>query len=198
MLMADVFSITLIIVGFLLAQQGLWLMSRALWPGRCAAATVRCRRNPVACVLLGIPVTVVAVVSIAVAGNALGAIGQVSAFALAILYWIYANVGTAGFVTHVGQRLSSPADETRPWAATVRGGVAIELAWLVPFAGWFGVFPLSIVLGAGATTLSWFRMKAAASTLAPPMSPATSTSEISRMIEPTPGYVVREPAEALR
>jgi hypothetical protein len=189
MLMADVMSITLSILGFLLAQQGLWLISRALWPRRLAAATLRCRRNPVASFLVGLPVTAAWIFGVTLAGKAFGAAGQVAAFALFILYWVYANVGTAGFVTHVGQRLSSPADEARPWAATVRGGVAVELAWLVPFVGWFGVLPVSVILGAGATTLSFFRVKEPA---------AAPGDAVAPRVEARPGFVLREPAESLR
>ena len=197
MLMADVFSVTLIILGFSLAQQGLWLLSRALWPGRFAAATLRCRRNPVASFLVGLPVTGAWMFAVTVAGKAFGAAGQVAAFALFILFWVYANVGTAGFVTHVGQRLSSPADASRPWAATVRGGVATELAWLVPFVGWFGVMPVSIVLGAGATTLSWFRAKERQE-LGAPTTPAAVEVAGAMSVPRQPGYVLSEPAEALR
>lgn len=159
MLMADVMTVTLVILGFLVSQQGLWLLCRALWPRRFAAATARCGRNPVASFLVGLPVTAVAMALVAFAGNAMGAAGQVAAFALFIGYWVYANLGTAAFVTHVGQRLASPADEARPWAATVRGGVATELAWLVPIVGWFALMPASVILGAGAVTLALLRPK---------------------------------------
>src|SRR6266516_7053806 len=127
MLMADVLSITFSIVGFLLAQQGLWLVSRALWPRRFAAATLRCRRNPVASFGVGLPVTAGTILLITIIGKRFGAIGQIAAFTLFVLFWIYANVGVAGLVTHIGQRLQSPADDARPWAATVRGGVVTEL-----------------------------------------------------------------------
>src|SRR5687767_4156106 len=156
MLMADVMLWTLVIVGFCLAQQGLWLLCRALWPRRLAAATEHCARRPVVSFLVGLPVTAAAIASVAVAGNALGAVGQALAFAGFIAFWVYANLGAAAFATYVGQRLTSPADLARPWAATVRGGVALELAWLVPVVGWLGVFPVSVVLGTGAVTLAMF------------------------------------------
>ena len=197
MLMADVLSITLVILGFLLTQQGLWLLSRALWPRRFAATTERARRNPAASFLIGLPVTGVAVLLVALAGNAFGAVGQVAAFALFVLYWIYANVGVAGFVTHLGQRLKSPADDARPWAATVRGGVVLELAWLPPILGWPGLLFASIILGAGAMTLSFFRVKEPASETVVP-TPLRSSMVPPAAIEATPGYIVREPAEALR
>ena len=167
MLMADVMLWTLVIVGFCLAQQGLWLLCRALWPGRLAAATERCNRRPVVSFLVGLPVTAAAMAAVAVAGNALGAVGQALAFAGFIAFWVYANLGTAAFATYVGQRLTSPADLARPWAATVRGGVALELAWLVPVVGWLGVFPVSIVLGTGAVTLAMFSRRRGAEAQAP-------------------------------
>jgi hypothetical protein len=197
MLMADVLSITLSILGFLLAQQGLWLISRALWPRRFSAATLRCRRNPVASFVVGVPVTAAWLVLVAVVSRWFGAAGQIASFALFILYWIYANVGTAGFVTHVGQHLASPADEARPWAATVRGGVATELAWLVPFVGWFGVLPVSIVLGAGATTLSLFCAKERVES---PVQSGTVFPHPGAAHEPAlpVAYAQHEPAEVLR
>ena len=196
MLMADVMIWTLGIVGFLLAQQGLWLLCRALWPDRLAAATDRCRQRPVTSFLVGLPVAAAVVAGIAVAGNTLGAAGQAAAFAGFILFWVYANLGTAAFATYLGQRLTSPADLARPWAATVRGGVALELAWLVPIVGWIGLLPASIVMGTGAVTLAMFGRKvSAASTeaVAPPplpqaySAPATATD-----------FRAPEPAEALR
>jgi len=63
----------------------------------------------------------------------------------------------SGFVTMIGERLASPADMGRPWRATVRGGVALELTYLVPIIGWFGVLPASMILGAGAMTMSLFK-----------------------------------------
>ena len=197
MLMADVMLWTLATVGFLLAEQGLWLLCRALWPRRLAAATERCRTRPVVCFLVGLPVAGAAIAGIAVAGNALGAPGQAMAFGGFILFWIYANLGTAAFATYLGERLASPADLARPWAATVRGGVAMELAWLVPIVGWVGLLPASIVMGAGAVTLAMFQRAPKTrviDTLAPPPLPATYTRASPG------GYqdVAAEPAEVLQ
>jgi len=89
-------------------------------------------------------------------GKSFGAIGQIAAWIFAGLFVFYAGVGTSGFVTLIGQRLASPSDLNRPWRATVRGGVALELSCLIPIIGWLGIFPASIILGAGAMTLSFF------------------------------------------
>jgi hypothetical protein len=194
MLMADVMSITLSVVGFLLFQQGLWLLSRALWPRRFAATTERARRNPVASFLVGLPVTGVAILLVVVAGKAFGAVGQVAAFTIFVLFWIYANVGVAGFISHIGHRLPSPADEARPWAVTVRGGVVLELSWLPPIIGWPGLLFASIILGAGAMTLSFFKIRQPV----PAFSPPADAIRPDPAIEMTSAYTIREPAETLR
>jgi hypothetical protein len=198
MLMADVMLWTLGIVGFLLAQQGLWLLCRALWPRRLAAATERCRTRPVVSFLVGLPVVAAVITCIVVAGNALGAVGQAVAFGGFILFWIYANLGTAAFATYLGERLTSPADLARPWAATIRGGVAMELAWLVPIVGWIGLLPASIVMGTGAVTLALFNRKPAIreaeATVPPPLPGVYAPAPV----EIFPKEKIAEPAEALR
>ena len=157
MLMADVFSIALSIVGFLAALQGLWLVCRAVWPGRFERAVRRCERGLGLPLLTGVVVTAVAVVFISVA-NALGGAGQALAITLFGIYLVYGGIGTAALATMLGNRLASPVDDLRPWRATVRGGVALELAFVLPIIGWFGLLPLAIVIGAGATTLTlWSR-----------------------------------------
>lgn len=157
MLLASVFAWPLFIIGLLLSFQGLWLTSRALWPARVQAAAGRCRRNGVASFFVGLPIVAIAIVFSVAVGRAGGAPGQILAFFVAGLWFVYANVGIAGLATHIGQRLASPADADRPWRATLRGGIALELAWLTPVPGWVALLPISIILGTGAATLSFFR-----------------------------------------
>ena len=65
------------------------------------------------------------------------------------LFVLFASTGVAGLATTIGHRLPSPADADRPWKATIRGGIVLELAYLVPFLGWFVLLPGSLILGAG-------------------------------------------------
>src|SRR5688500_10241843 len=127
MIMADTFAIVLSIVGFLLSLQGLWLVSLAMWPSRVALTVGRCESNAVRSFLVGIVATTVVVVLTTIAGKAMGAVGQVVAWAIGSLFTVYANVGVAGLATHVGRRLPSPADKGRAWRTMVRGGIALEL-----------------------------------------------------------------------
>jgi hypothetical protein len=165
MLLADDVAIALSIIGFLLSLQGLWMLSRALWPTRVQNASFRVHRNGIASFFLGL-VIIVAVIVAAGSAAKLGAPGQFFAFALGSAFVVYANVGVAGLATHIGRRLPSPSDTDRPWRATVRGGVALELAYLVPIVGWLGLLPISLILGAGANTLAFFALPEA--TLAQP------------------------------
>ena len=189
MLFGDVIAIALSIIGFLLSLQGLWLVSQALWPGRVEKATSHCGKGNLRCFLMGLPVTLIGAFFAAVVARA-GTFGQLSAFAVALLYIVYANVGVAGLVTHIGRRLSSPVDADRPWKATVRGGVALELAWLIPVLGWLGLLPITLIVGAGAMTLSFFgaarRTETAGTWAAPALAPIPAPPPMPRAQRPRP------------
>ena len=155
MLLGDVAAIALSIIGFLLSLQGLWLLCRAMWPNR-LRKTAEVSRRWLRCFIIGVPVTAAAILLAVFVGKTFGALGQIVAWILVGIFVFYAGVGTSGFVTLIGQRLASPSDLERPWRATVRGGVALELTCLIPIVGWLGILPSSIILGAGAMTLSLF------------------------------------------
>lgn len=152
----DVLGVTFSVLGFLLSLQGLWLLCRAMFPNRVHAAAQRCRSNGIACFFTGAVVLgVVTILAVVIARRA-GTPGQVAAWVIATLMVMYAGTGMSGFATFLGQRLAAPSDARRPWQATIRGGIALEFAFLLPIVGWFGLLPASLILGAGATTLSFF------------------------------------------
>ncbi|HWE03839.1 MAG TPA: hypothetical protein VG326_15650 [Tepidisphaeraceae bacterium] len=154
--LGDVWAIALGIIGLLLSLQGLWLVCRALWPRLVERSAARCELRPVASFFLGLLVSAAALFVGVGAGKRLGAPGQMAGFAILFFYVIYSGIGVAGFVTHIGRRLESPADAVRSWRATVRGGVALQLAYLIPLLGWFGILPISFVVGCGAATMAIF------------------------------------------
>ncbi len=172
MLLGDVAAIALSIIGFLLSLQGLWLLCRALWPSR-LRKTAECSRRWLRCFFVGLPVTAIAIALAIFIGKSFGAVGQIAAWIFAGIFAFYAGLGTSGFVTLIGQRLDSPYDLDRPWRATIRGGVALELTCLIPIIGWLGILPASIILGAGAMTLSLFKADAS------PPQPRPKTTEES-------------------
>jgi len=171
MLMADVLSIFLVVVGLLLALQGLWLLCRSLWPVPVQAAGQIARRRWGKCLVVGVPITLgMILLTVVLAKFAAGAGGQVAAFGVVCAYIFYASAGVAGLSDLVGQGLPSPSDRDRPWLAGIRGGVALELAFLLPILGWFILLPLALILGCGAFTLA-LRQKAPSASATPLTSP---------------------------
>jgi hypothetical protein len=137
----------------LLAFSGLWLLCRGLWPNAVEAAAERCSKRIWPYFLAGIPITLVMVVLTRVAFP-LGPIGKFLGVAIVCFYMVLAHTGVSGLATAIGRRLSSPVDEKSPWRATLRGGTALGLSYLLPILGWFVVLPASIIIGTGAITVA--------------------------------------------
>lgn len=152
MVLADTLNIFLIVLGFMLAFPALWLLCRSLWPVLTERTLEDCRKSLWKPFLVGVPVAGAFFFATAAFGNFAGGLGQILAIGTACLGVTYACVGVCGLATLVGQRLPSPADTDRPWNATIRGGIVLELSYLLPFLGWFIILPISIIVGAGATT----------------------------------------------
>jgi len=164
MLMADTMAIFFVILGLLLAFPGLWLLCRGLWPRVVNEAAAVCGKGLIKPFIAGLPVTAVMILAAAVLGN-FGPAGKIAAGAVICLYLLIANCGVAGLVTVVGERLATPPgnmDSQQPWRATLRGGVALGLASLLPILGWFVIFPSSVIVGCGASFISLLRAFATA------------------------------------
>jgi hypothetical protein len=175
MLMADTMAIFFIILGFMLAFPGLWLLCRGLWPAMVNQAAARSNHGLWISFLVGLPPTAIVAFGVAILFN-LGPVAKVLAIALFCVYMVYAHTGVAGLATSVGQRLASRVDEEQPWRATLRGGIVLELTYLLPILGWFVILPVSIVVGCGAATRSIFKLNRALST--GPTSPALGGPQI--------------------
>jgi hypothetical protein len=154
MLMADTMAIFFVVLGIMLAFPGLWLLCRGLWPGRVTDAAATCGKGLVKSFLVGLPVTLAMIVLAGIFTRFLGSPGKLIAGAIVCAYLLLANTGVSGFVTCIGQRLASPGDEERPWKATLRGGVVLELSYLLPILGWFVILPISVIVGCGSAVLS--------------------------------------------
>ncbi|HXG66371.1 MAG TPA: hypothetical protein VNO70_14830, partial [Blastocatellia bacterium] len=128
-------------------------------PNAAAAACNRTSRNLLIPFLAGLPVTAVMLITAGAIKNIAGGAGVIAAGAVVCLYLIYASTGVAGLATTIGRRLKSPDDAERPWKATLRGSITLELTWLLPILGWFLILPASVIIGAGAMTMSLFRLR---------------------------------------
>jgi hypothetical protein len=167
MLMADTMAIFFVILGLLLAFPGLWLLCRGLWPRVVTEAAAVCGKGLIRPFIAGLPVSAAMVFAVAALGN-FGSTGKIAAGVMVCLYLMMANCGVAGLVTVVGDRLASPPGNTelqQPWRSTLRGGVALGLAALLPILGWFVIFPASMIVGCGASLISLLRAFATATVL---------------------------------
>lgn len=153
MLMADTISIFFVILGMLLAFSGLWLLSRGLWPEAVEAVAERCAKRIWPYFIAGIPLTLVMIVLTRVL-FVLGPVGKIAGLGVVCFYILQAHIGVSGLVTAIGRRLPSSLDQHSPWRETLRGGIALELTYLLPIVGWFVVLPLSIVIGTGAINVA--------------------------------------------
>jgi hypothetical protein len=149
MLMADTMSIFFVVLGMLLAFSGLWLLCRGLWPNAVEAVAERCAKRIWPYFLAGVPLTLVMILLTKVL-FLLGPAGKIAGIAVVCLYMLLAHTGVSGLVSAIGRSLPSPLDEHSPWRATLRGGIALELTYLLPILGWFVVLPASIIVGTGA------------------------------------------------
>ena len=118
-----------------------------------AAAADRCGKRLWSSFLVGLPITIVMVVLTKTLFSMLGPVGKIAGVGVVCLYMLQAHTGVSGLATSIGRRLLSPIDEQRPWRSTLRGGVVLELTYLLPFLGWFVILPASIIVGSGAANL---------------------------------------------
>lgn len=156
MLMADTMAIFFVILGLLLAFPGLWLLCRGLWPNTVTNAAAVCRNGLFKAFLAGLLPTVLVIVAAATLSK-LGPPGIIAAIIVVCLYLMIANCGVAGLAMAIGERLDSLSDDAPAWRVILRGGVAMELAYLLPILGWFGLLPISMTIGCGASLIAMLR-----------------------------------------
>ena len=150
MVIADVMTWVAVIAGVLAAFPGFWLTLRGLFPQFHEACAQRATRNLVVPFFVGVPFVVAVVIAVSALGK-LGGPGGVALVLLISLTLSVAHTGVAGLVTTLGRRMPSPTDTERPWKATLRGAIALELAYLMPIVGWFLLLPLTTIIGIGIT-----------------------------------------------
>ena len=155
MLMADTMSSFFVILGMLLAFSGLWLLCRGLWPEAVASAAERCGKRLWPSFLAGLPSTIIMIVLAKFLFSVLGPVGKIAGVGVVCIYMLHAHTGVSGLATAIGRRLPSSLDEQSAWRATLRGGIVLELTYLLPILGWFVVLPASIIIGSGATNLGF-------------------------------------------
>ncbi|MBA3699903.1 MAG: hypothetical protein H0W78_13730 [Planctomycetes bacterium] len=153
MIMADVLTWFLIILGTLLVFISHWLGAYGLFPTLVEGAAERYGRRPVAATFLGLAVLVPVLVLTAVLSKLNPALGIVALLILTVPVMI-ALLGSAGLALRVGTGLASPSDAGQPWRRVLRGGIVLALVFLLPLIGWFVMMPWALVSGLGAALMA--------------------------------------------
>jgi hypothetical protein len=146
-----------LVSALLVGLVALSLLVRAVLGELVGRADQAAHDRPFLSAVLGAPLSLVILL---VGGGLSGAgPGPVKALGLLVLAMglAFFAVGFAGVATAVGRALPSRADESRPWAPTLRGAIVLELAMLVPLVGWLVVLPLATMISVGAAAIAVVR-----------------------------------------
>jgi hypothetical protein len=153
--MADVLAVALSIVGTLLTLPALWLLMRALFPAAVERGRERLRGRPIVSFLVGLLASGLLLGGGLVLVNASpNPGGKALGFVLLVAWFLIAGVGFASFSALIGERLPGRDDEGRPWRPLLRGAACLELSFLFPLLGWFGVLPIAAAAATGAAALA--------------------------------------------
>jgi hypothetical protein len=155
MIMADILLWTLIILGTYAVLVAYWIGAYALFPAR----VERCREvygaRPVAATLVGLAILLPALLIVIALSKALPHPAlQTPLISGLLLLELLCLVGSAGLVLRIGAGMSSPHDATQPWRRSLRGGLVLGLAFVLPFLGWFVLLPWVLASGLGAFVLA--------------------------------------------
>ncbi|MBI3097303.1 MAG: hypothetical protein HYY93_03525 [Planctomycetes bacterium] len=174
MILANVVAAVVIVIGFLMAFPALWLTLNSAFPETVGRCQEQVRVRPGRSFLAGLPVVLVCFMLGSILVQSGAAPNRVLAASLVSLTFLASAIGVAGIARHLGSRMPSPVDEKCPWRMLLRGGVALELACLLPFAGWAVILPVSWVTGLGAMALSLLSRSRQTPASIAPVLPSTS------------------------
>ncbi|HEX3135686.1 MAG TPA: hypothetical protein VHX44_19140 [Planctomycetota bacterium] len=154
MIMADVLTWFLIILGALLVFVAYWLGAYGLFPTLVEGCAERYGRRPVAATFLGLAILVPVLVVTTVISQLGHPVLNMIALLMLTVPVMFALLGSAGLVLRVGSGLASPSDSTQPWRRVLRGGIVLALVFLLPIVGWLVVMPWALVSGFGVALMA--------------------------------------------
>lgn len=176
--MADVYIVTLSVLGILISFPGLAAALTLLLPGTTERAYQRLADTPVKSFLMGIPVTVAFAVWILITLNIQFGPIQAIGFISALLAMGINSIGAAGLARLMGERIGTLTGTGTALANLLRGAVIYELACLFPLVGWFLFFPIALISTIGAAVfaiLGWM----------PRPKPAANSADVTAVSEST-------------
>lgn len=129
-----------------------------LFPGLVGRARSRVERTPWKTFFMGLAGLFAVSLPIAVLFALPGGPAKLLGATGILLVLTFATAGSAGIASMMADRLSSiSGGGMSPFAAFVRGAVALELAAAVPILGWFVIVPFALVESMGATMFALLR-----------------------------------------
>lgn len=152
--MADVYTVTFIIIGILISVPALLVAFNLLMPAVSQRAHARLDQTPVKCFFLGLPVTGFITLYTLTAFQANVGLLQTSAFMAAVGGLGIGAIGGAGMARLLAARLTPLASPNSRLMNLLRGAVVYELACLVPFVGWFLFIPIAGLTAIGAAVFA--------------------------------------------
>jgi hypothetical protein len=166
--MADVYTVTLIIIGILISLPALLVGLNLLMPGVTIRTQVRLRETPGKSFWLGALFTAVLLPIIFATIETPGP-GQAFGIGLLVAVMGVGSLGAAGMARLLGERIRPLAKPNSDMMNMLRGAAVYELACIVPFVGWFIFAPLvgMTVMGAAVfALLGWLPKPVARETVA--------------------------------
>lgn len=172
--LADVFTVTFLILGFILALTGYWLLAAGLFPQMVEGAAERVGRRPVAMFGLGL-VTLLPLVIGGLKMVQLGSNGGLKLLGLLVMLvpLLGALFGSAGLALRVGRGLPSAQDGTSSWRPVWRGGLVLGVCIILPALGTFLILPYTLLAGFGAWVAGAWSRRPVLATEAPLAAPAS-------------------------
>ena len=153
--MANITAVFGILLTLGIAFPGLLTAWWLLFPATVERARLRLDRTPWRCFWLGGVMTALLSIPVVVLLALPFGLAKFLGWSLVVAALTMAGLGAAGLAAKMGDRLASrSSDSLSPAGAFVRGAVALELAAVFPFVGWFIVIPLAIVTSLGATVFA--------------------------------------------
>ena len=152
--MADVYTVTFIMIGILLSVPALLVVLNLFMPQLSARVHARLDQTPVKSFFLGLPITLFIIIyAVVMFGSNVGVL-QTSAFIMAVFGLGLGSIGGAGMARMLGYRLAPLAQPNSNLTNLLRGAVVYEFACLVPVVGWFIFIPAAGITAIGAAAFA--------------------------------------------
>lgn len=150
---ATVWMIAWLVIGFVFTVGASLLAARTMFPEFAERCAGRCA-TPLRAFLLGLFAAAVTFALVAMAGR-VGPLGKPIAGLAGGAAILLAITGASGQVIRMARRAVRDGESPDSWPASRRAATVLALSYVLPVAGWFIIFPLSLLTGLGCALMSF-------------------------------------------